>query len=321
MTATSAAIGHEHLGLMDCMDVLAKQKYEFRDLPVSEPEDLVEIGLTLHQASLLVNHFHRNHPIHPRESAIATTHQNPVPPLGMGLGVTRQPHGASEEEPVQRPFSPHPLKLPEQDVVPNAVNLPVDAPNWKCDFCTFHNEGNPSSVCSMCNHPNPVKVPIPSIPPSDLSQVQTSPSRSSPTHPDAVARSLRMSIPPIMVQTGSPTHITMEFRIDSQSETGIRTEWDFQFNLKEVGGRHGTYNLIRDINKAIIQGEKNWGNRNHLTDYASLEAEFKNGIDQVMGKNKGWNVSILKDLNAYDEYVRLKWMNRAHLTEASFDGC
>ena len=69
-----------HLGLMDCADKLASEKYEFRDLPISEPEDLEEIGLTPEQARRIVTHFHptnkgapkvigvKNTPVQPQQS-------------------------------------------------------------------------------------------------------------------------------------------------------------------------------------------------------------------------------------------------------------
>ena len=261
----------------------------------------------------LVHHFHPNHPYRPAVAENASILPNPV--------VTRQPNVASEEAQVQRPPLPQQFMRPKQDVVPqstmdpreqrpNAVNLPAHAPNWGCQICTFHNEGNPSSVCSMCNHPNPVKVAIPSLPPSDLSQVQTSPSRSSPTHQDPTG-SFRRCDPPIMVQTGSPTHVTMEFRVEPEDKTGIRTEWNFKFNLKEVGGEWGEHNLFLEISEAIKRGEDNWSSRKDLTDYASLESEFKNGIGQVVGKDKGWTFKINEDYKAYDQYVPLESISGA----------
>ena len=152
------------------------------------------------------------------------------------------------------------------------------------------------------------KIPLP--PPSGLSQIQTSPSRGSPTHQDPTGSLWRCN-PPIMVQTGSPTHITMEFRVEPQDKIGIRTEWNFKFNRKEVGGEWGEHNLFRAINQAIKRGEENWSIRKDLSDYTSLEAEFKNGISQVVGKDKGWTFIIPKDYKAYDQRVELSWIRHA----------
>ena len=51
----------KELGLMDCAETFAAEKYEFRDLPEAEPEDLISIGLTPEQACRLVTHFRPSH--------------------------------------------------------------------------------------------------------------------------------------------------------------------------------------------------------------------------------------------------------------------
>ena len=51
----------EHLGILDCIGAISAEGYEFRDLPIAEPEDLVSIGLTPKQARILVFYFRPEH--------------------------------------------------------------------------------------------------------------------------------------------------------------------------------------------------------------------------------------------------------------------
>ena len=50
-----------HLGISRCLGFLNAENYEFRDLPIAEPEDLVDIGFTPTQARRLVTHFRPTH--------------------------------------------------------------------------------------------------------------------------------------------------------------------------------------------------------------------------------------------------------------------
>ena len=51
----------EKLGLLDCAEILANEKYELMDLPIAEPEDLEEIGLTPEQSCRLVTYYRPKH--------------------------------------------------------------------------------------------------------------------------------------------------------------------------------------------------------------------------------------------------------------------
>ena len=52
-----------HLGLFDdCIGLVNAEGYEFRDLPIAEPEDLGELGFSTEQARRLVTYFRPLHP-------------------------------------------------------------------------------------------------------------------------------------------------------------------------------------------------------------------------------------------------------------------
>ena len=163
-----------------------------------------------------------NQNIKPQQNVVKKPKVNKIPPIPSLPRLPKLPSASNviasnQTQPIQsKPIQSNPIQPKPKPATKTVIehkmneNLPLDAPRWSCQFCTFINENNTGLQCAVCMQQNYIKTPVPTeatdatkppkpVPIPSTSSVSSQPSNT--TKPTVVR------IQPPTLQTSKPKPI------------------------------------------------------------------------------------------------------------------